>query len=74
MVSGSDDSINNSDSSSDNHTDQDMANSNNEVSGTWLKSHARCTINNQQLFFLFFEIYNVNYNSIYLVAWPHHTQ
>ena len=31
MVSGSDDSINNSDSSSDNHTDQDMANSNNEV-------------------------------------------
>lgn len=30
MVSGSDDSINNSDSSSDNHTDQDMANSNNE--------------------------------------------
>ena len=34
MVSGSDDSINNSDSSSDNHTDQDMANSNNEVSGT----------------------------------------
>ena len=25
--------------------------------GAW----ARCTINNQQLFFLFFEVYNVNY-------------